>query len=268
MTLVSDASREEYPDNKPSKFTTRLLNPIEFDGPWEAALVELSVPMKWTNVIFTKDNYMRVLIKTNPKAGARWYQAKISQRTFNKGADVASMLNRIYSKLLKRYKSHTIQGSDPFRYDEMSGLMTISLWHSVQVSPELARVLGLEGKTEWVTIRHYEPTLENSINPPDPVITFTGLHRGIYHIFAYTDIIEYMPVGDIIAPLLRVVPVDINDEKPGPFTYTVNHPHYVPISRQVLETINIDLRTDRGDFMPFVSGKTYCKLHLRRRRPL
>lgn len=44
MTLLSDASKNEFKDNTPYDFKTRLAHPIEFDGEqWEVGLVSLSI---------------------------------------------------------------------------------------------------------------------------------------------------------------------------------------------------------------------------------
>ena len=271
LTLISDASRDEFPDNNPAKFTTRLFNPLEFSGPYEIALTEISLPMKWTHTIFTSDTYFWVKIKTrrNQEEG-KWYSAKLPRRTFKTGSELAKLLNRLYVKLTKRNKAyHSLAGGEDiqyFDYDEASGLMSMTVWHPIQVSRELGHVLGLEGDGEWISIQHNTWPRREDV---EPVRTFTDLQRGIHHVFVYTDIVEYVPVADIIAPLLRIVPIDAKQEKkPGPFTYTITHPHYVPISRQFIETVQMDLRSNRGLGIPFVSGKSYCKLHIRKRRPL
>ena len=41
--------------------------------------------------------------------------------------------------------------------------------------------------------------------------------------------------------------------------------HYVPISKFVIDQVHISIKTKTGSNVPFVTGKTMIKLHLRRR---
>ena len=88
--------------------------------------------------------------------------------------------------------------------------------------------------------------------------------KPVHHMFVYTDIVEYNTVGGIRAPLLRFVTVE--GEYGETITKTFDTPHYVPLKQSSLSTIEIDIRDDTGEHMPFTGGKVITKLHLRRRR--
>ena len=50
IELVSNASQELYPGNTVSSFTNFLPDDVTFEGEWEVALMELTVPGRWLNV--------------------------------------------------------------------------------------------------------------------------------------------------------------------------------------------------------------------------
>ena len=84
---------------------------------------------------------------------------------------------------------------------------------------------------------------------------------GVNGIYVYTDIVEHQFVGDKMAQLLRVLPVDwISDQH----IYHINEkPYYIPVTRQRIDHIEISLRTDFGEPLVFESSKVMVKLHFK-----
>ena len=283
MTLLSDACRNEFPENSPTNYVTRLMNRIEFDGKWEVAVAEASIPIRWANV-FT-ENTIRTWSRhiAKPQLGGQWNSSKVPKRAYKSPRMLCDVLDRIYKNLLKN-AFPTPNSGESFKFDNVTGVLTIKLLSRTQVTRELAAILGLpvpDDESEWVDIPYLQegqtldtPADHNRISEGvilQPIKTICDLRRGIHHIFVYSDIVEYVPVGDVGAPLLRVIPMPNNsDADPIAFnhTFTFHHPHYIPVNRPIIETVEIDLRSDRGNRVPFVSGKSIVTLHFRRRRPL
>ncbi|GBO31986.1 hypothetical protein AVEN_9718-1 [Araneus ventricosus] len=77
-------------------------------------------------------------------------------------------------------------------------------------------------------------------------------------LFLYTEIVKSQTVGDVFAPLLRIVNVTGSD---GEMVYVqYDRPYYIPLSRKIIDTIEIVIRTLRGE-----RGRSYVKLHLRQK---
>ena len=88
------------------------------------------------------------------------------------------------------------------------------------------------------------------------------IHNDSSTIYVYSDVIESRPVGDIMAPLLRIVPtvnknVDVIHQ-------IYEKPHYIPIAKRRFNTMEILLATDRGKTLSLEKGKTIVTLHFRR----
>ncbi|GBO09387.1 hypothetical protein AVEN_233331-1 [Araneus ventricosus] len=59
-------------------------------------------------------------------------------------------------------------------------------------------------------------------------------------LFLYTEIVESQTVGDVFAPLLRIVNVTGSD---GEMVYVqYDGPYYIPLSRKIIDTIEIVIR--------------------------
>ena len=80
-------------------------------------------------------------------------------------------------------------------------------------------------------------------------------------VFVYSDVAKHQYVGNNMAPLLRIVPVD---RQSGEHIYRIfDKPYYLPVTRQCIDTIEINLKTDFGDKLIFENGKVLVKLHFK-----
>ena len=89
-------------------------------------------------------------------------------------------------------------------------------------------------------------------------------NRGFNSLYVYCDAAEAVPVGDIIAPLLRVVDAAGNFGDLIHRLYTT--PPYVPVSKKDFITLEIDIRDDIGRPVPLEFGKVVATLHFGRSR--
>ena len=79
----------------------------------------------------------------------------------------------------------------------------------------------------------------------------------------YSDIAEPQIVGDVLAPLLRIINVTGNDGEVICVKY--DRPHYLPVSRKLIATLEIVIRTHIGELTPFERGRSYAKIHFRQK---
>jgi hypothetical protein len=83
------------------------------------------------------------------------------------------------------------------------------------------------------------------------------------YLMVYSDVIEYQYVRDTFAPLLRTVC------RTGSFNETCEKiftsPHYIPVRKSYIISINIDIRDTSGNPVQFSAptGKVLTKLHFR-----
>ena len=139
-----------------------------------------------------------------------------------------------------------------FSYDNLSKKVTVYLKNNAQVSlNDLAYMLGFT---------------------PNQIIskTTTGdrqvdLEYGFHDLFLYCDLIQSQYVGDALVPLLRIVPVE--GEVGQRVSKSFVRPQYVPVSRKQFETIEVNIKRDTGESVPFEFGRVLLTLHFRQSQP-
>ncbi|GFU32645.1 uncharacterized transposon-derived protein F54H12.3 [Trichonephila clavipes] len=81
-------------------------------------------------------------------------------------------------------------------------------------------------------------------------------------IYVYSDLVEPQIVGDVQAPLLKIVKVEGKDGEVVNAHYT--RPHYVPVIRRHFQTVEMVLRLHSGELVPFERGRVIAVLWHRR----
>ena len=118
----------------------------------------------------------------------------------------------------------------------------------IQLSANMRDILGFaENIIRGVTLR--------GDRPPD-------LEQGFNALYVYSDLILPQLVGDAHAPLLRTVPLDTREGHIKHKSFT--HVQYRPVMGVNFETVEIFIRRDNGQPVPFETGKVITTLHFKR----
>ena len=239
VTLPSDSSLKYFPDNKISNFITQLPTPINLSGEWEVGLSEIIYPHSWFNVNEYRNSFVfgipdgnitRNVIKAIPPG---------SYESIN---DILKAMNdilfhdKVYLGFNKATKKVKITVKDGF---------------SITFNDGLKQLLGFTSET--ITGTMHSPFVA------DP-------HAAFPFFYVYTDIVSPQIVGDVQAPLLRIVKVEGKDGEI--ISHHFDRPQYLPLIRQSFQTISVELRLNSGNFVPFERGKVIIVLHFRMRQIL
>lgn len=87
----------------------------------------------------------------------------------------------------------------------------------------------------------------------------------ISNFYIHSDIVEYQFVGNEQAPLLRIVSTGEANSNLNFTSKIFDYPHYIPVARNNIDTIDIDIRNHLGDPIYFTSGEVVVKLHFKRK---
>ena len=126
----------------------------------------------------------------------------------------------------------------------------------MKISAQNEKQVGLLFPKHLCQILGLDPTMiEKPIGNEQHNFKFKAdLHRTFSSLFIYSDIADFTFVGDIVAPILRVVPFN-------PVTELVHvhkefkNLHYVPVSKSVIDQVPISIKTETGLNVPFVTEK-------------
>lgn len=239
VTLPSKACHNIFPDNNSSDFTTMLSQPIELQGLYEVALAEIMYCHTWNNIVSLECTYD--ILDHDVEGKPPIYQ-KIKTGYYESVQQIVKEMNDVftrsglnisisYNSILKRVVVHSTK-----RF-------------SLKLKAPIAYMLGFE-PDEWVR-------LDKDVIAKYPCDIFAGQ----YNFMVYTNIVEAQHVGDFLVPLLRIV--KIGGQYGDVVTLSYNKLHYVPVNKQRIQNIHIELKTDLNHLIRFTYGKTICKLHFR-----
>ena len=147
-----------------------------------------------------------------------------------------------------RFKEDDIKLS----YDTLNRKITIHLQNNAEFSfSDIGTMLGF--------------TAEQPISKTTTAEREADLEQGFHDLFIYCDMIQAQYVGDALVPLLRIVLVEGSDGQR--ISKSFLRPQYVPVSRKQFETIEVNIKRDTGESVPFEFGKVLLTLHFRQSKP-
>ena len=239
VTLPSNTSQELFKSNTSSCYTVDLAKPIELSGEWVVGLCEFIYPCTWYNLP-SHSSYFELNRTTDEP------QPLISVK-FGRGGYYhrpKELLEQLVPAVKKYDASFEATFNNVTKCLDVKG----DARYKIRVYPPLAYMLGIKVNEWWNLSERSTPY------PCD-------LNAGVYNLFLYTDIVQYQAVGDSYSPLLCVVNVkgDFGDV----VSLRYNTVHYLPVSKNYIKNISIEIKTDRNKFVDFVFGKTIVKLHFK-----
>jgi len=253
VTLPSDASILNHPDNVMANYTTEINPTIRFADNWDVALREITIPrIENKETIDLPDKLGKIeLIKF--VIGNRAPATTSSALGFLAKADIVNndlieYLNSTISFLAMNNDQLNItikKHVDNFKY-----FYTIDLPHnySIKFIGDIADMLGFKSDKEI-----FNNTKSTIMELPY-----------ISTLFVYCDIIKYSHVGDSSKQLLNTVAVPHIDEIQN---IKFDIPDFIPLSRNVIESIKITIKDSMNNLVSFRSGtsKVITKLVFRKK---
>lgn len=237
ITLPSNASHNVFKDNTSDNFRVDLAQHIDLDGQWEVAVTEISYPHTWYNIPqeeayfewrsnSEKNRVSRQKFQGGYYSGVQQFRSELEGFFRKINSDIYIVYNGIQKK-----------------FDFQAGGQT-----HVRFKAPMAYVIGLK-EGEW-----FEFNQKMAHYPAD-------LRAGFYHLYCYSDVVRPQLVGDAYAPLLRTV--DIKGGFGDIVTQHFNPAYYLPVAKQHIENIQIQIKTDQNKPVKFTYGKTIVTLHFR-----
>ena len=247
LICPSNASMNLYSDNTPGEFRINLPKRIKLRGRYEVGLAEISYPVTFET--FDKVSSYRLKTIHNGRPGS-------SVLTKTLYLNVEELLDEIIDKIAASQGWHSVSHviSRCFTYKKLQNRVTHNLIGglSVRLSQEVSDLLGYKD-SNWIS------STGCATYPPD-------IRNGMHQLFVYSNIVEPQLVGDVYAPLLRTVAIAANITRGAQReTVAFDSPHYVSVITDEISTIEINIKRDSGENVSFLTGKSVCTLHFRRK---
>jgi hypothetical protein len=259
---------------------------MELTGDWEVGLAEIMFPRSWYTIpkdgLYIEVDYSRC---SDKPISLENYLAKIRGRgdfyNCDKGSVQGSFIVPMYlnggfyhtmEELVHELNNsghRTFSASSEFAEESINPptfyyrasakriFFTVPAGMSVKFPPSLESILGLS--TQQNPLNNI--TKESMTVKADMAC---DLQAGIHALYVYCDLLQFTHVGDIKAPLLRVV--DSGGETGDVITRYYERPRYVPLQKKNFDSIQLIIRDDLGEKIQFETGKVLLTLHFRRTR--
>jgi hypothetical protein len=244
VTLPSNASQADYENKTKTNFKTKLKLPVYLEGNYEVALVEFMYPVSWK---YRKDG--RISISIDELIIDYTIEFYIYE-------SLPEMMKRINDDF------NLMQIVCSISYDPITRRIYLFIPPEVVFTffDEVHLTLGFTK-----TIYRGTQNKNSNIRAPyiSEIVKLNISELGNFYI--YSDIVEYQYVGNEQTPLLRIVPTgDVVKEMN--FTSKIyDSNHYIPVARNNIDTIEIDIRNHLGDPVNFTKGEVVVKLHFKRK---
>ena len=254
IVLPSNSSMDLFPNNKTSSFKVNLPNNLELDSAkWEVALSEIQFEHTWYNIRNGKNVIFKEMKNVSHEKETVGIRTKI---TIPPG--YYSSVDDILMELDKNDNTQEMRRIH-YEFNKLSRRTLITLPSETILDmngSDIARCLGF----------NMNELLNNVFNKKSVIIesNFLASTENMYRsIYVYLDIIKNQYVGHVKVPLLRIIPITSKYGDVSCIKY--DKPHFISLNRSNIQTIEINLKDDTGEFISFEAGKAIVTLVFRRK---
>ena len=261
--LPSNVNTEgQYPDNNAAHFNVPLADPLVLSSEWETGLSNIFFPSYNYNILHPLNTQVKVWFPIKDECLHKVITIPEGQYD---ATEYTRAVNREIKGIKIRHKGEWIRS--PFfgklKYNGQSKIIMISLkkGEGIHFYNEMLRNMigfphGCSGHIEchW----HLD---ELSMELPHPC----SFNINGSHMYVYTSLVEYSQVGNVYAPLMRVVGLDERA-----CTEIVHreyrNAHYLCLRSDIISSIEIKLANGLGEEIKFKQGNSILVLHFRKRK--
>ena len=267
LTLLSDSSLSTFQKNTQCDFKVELDHSIQIEKDnWEVGLVEVITPTEVNNI--TKENNYVIIRFSDRKIceeidNCTTYGVYIDQKIYIQKGYYASprhLVEEIQKSINIRY-GLTLKNSNAtisITYGENSARVKLDIQDPTKVKiifpKAIAEILGVDRNYFDKPVANEKYMFRYGVD----------LNTKIHQLYIYSDLASYTFIGDVTAPILRVLPFESKRENNHLHQEFVNV-HYVPVAKSFIDQVHISIKGYTGENVPFISGKTLVKLHFRQK---
>ena len=257
LTLLSDSCLGTFPKNKQSSFTVRLDHPIQIDKEnWEVALAEIITPAEILNISDSNNFFFLRLTETAAKklklsgndtevclekAFCVEYRLEIPKSNY---ISANHLIHEIQKSIDTKFKSileshnHSIALSYGNKSNRTKVRFTGEYKDDMQlIFPQpLAEILGVDKTFFGKPIGNDKYQFKYGID--------LNTHRNRFYV--YSDVANYTYIGDVTAPILRVIPFKYMQEEIH-FHQEFLNLHYVPVAKSYIDQVQKSIKGDTGE---------------------
>ena len=246
LALPSESSKGLFPENNASEYNVRLPHWIHLKGEWEIGLHSITYTRR--NIIHHLDGTMLYGYPENDGTTTMTTTGKM-QKHYTSVSEYVSNINELLEE------SHVNKTEIEFTTNT-DGKVTITLrdGYRVRLKREQAIVLGFMNFEDSAETYYVKYTKTGSYK--------ANLHRET-NILVYCNIVQPQIVGDVLLPLVGIVPYQKTSESYDETFYAVENIYYIPVQTKAFQNVKVHLRSSTEEFIPFEHGRAAITLHVK-----
>lgn len=285
VTLVSNVkSASQFGKNTIAEFRTQLRRKFSLVGNWVVGIAEVSYTKSWYNVLFPHkiilfDEMGNILDLTESndieKVKVEKNEYYVSSGYYESAKILVEEINSVLGKI-------TAIIPPKLHYNELNNMVTVEpgkVDDAVKVYPffgsEVENILGLKNRN--ITDNFYSHVNHNSgiaatifngdeMFKKDKFLAFhpVEISGGYHSLYIYSDIVYPSYIGNTCTQILRVVEVPSKAKFGEQCVIKYENPQYRPVLVNEFESIEISIKDDTGELIPFKFGRAIVTLHFKK----
>lgn len=250
IDLLSNSSMELFKNNKTSNFTVHLPKKIVLHGNWQVCLTEINIPNNFHNVTQNNNRIFCEEYENNTRKLACWHEMKYTY--YSNIQTIVNEINDVFERNINIRLLH-------YQADI----------NKILIKMNKKEELGVSNK-----IVYFENKLATQLGfiPNENILTYfespnfaSVHHHGTFdYVFVYCDIVEPKLFSNTFAQILKVFPRERKSDDQTVLSKEFHNLEYLKLMKREFDTIEINLRTTTGEFMPFIHGIANLKLHFKK----
>lgn len=266
IILPSNSSMNYFSENTTTRYITQLPQQIRLQGSWLVALTEVQIPLTFQHVS-SENEERKISLKRIPPTNLETNQLRVENFTIAESTIRPGNYKDIHSLVEEINHLDCISGHLKVIV-ECGGYVTVKricaadtscskFSHELCLSDRLQKILGFEKDKKILFVGNLRV-----IEADRPA----RLSNGLPSIFMiYSDICEPYVTGDVHSRLLRVVSMNTDNYEYGITRIkSFSPPMYIPLLFNSFQTIEIDIRDEFGQPIPFDYGTVTVTLHFKK----
>jgi hypothetical protein len=289
---------KSFPQNTIANYKTKLASRLIFNDDWEVGLVEISYTLSWYNVPKQEPIY---LMYWDEKIKRYFEKIHLPPGRYNTITEVISVINyrlnritwpddfkfqteKLAEKEVEKKPSIEVRERDRITTIKQGVLKNNKLVF-LELSENLCNIFGINHKymkskyeQQFLNYKEIEAEYKKQnqsmdgiiyAEPEDDLLTHKSekpyeLSGGYHSLFVYSDIVSPSFVGDSYTQLLRLVEIPSDYKFGDQVKITYPSTYYIPVLVKEFDTIEIDIKDDTGENIPFEFGRSILTLHFRK----
>jgi hypothetical protein len=283
ITLPSNASTDAHPENNASSYIVKLPDRLEFGHGWRVGLAEIHFPLSFDSAKRDQRAALRLpfplprpvprppmlpppVRPTPPLVTNIPPRVQFPRPTQRAPTNVQGPMS--HGKLPKGGAPGIpeIPPDVDIEEEEEEGYADYTPEDIKNRRTDFPRMPAVNDLELVNTMQRMQATL-NSINANIGALLTSSSDSvaiDMGAIYVYSDIVEPHIVGDVRAPLLRIVKIPSVKVHGLSAVATYDSPYYMPLGKREFSQIEIELRDVAGNLLPFTKGTSIVTLHFKR----